>query len=67
VPTTTSQVAVSAGYYTTGDVVVSPVNLTSKTVTPTRETQKIAAGGEITTISCNDIPSTNTVDEYRSV
>jgi len=51
VPTTASQVAVSAGYYTTGDVVVSPVNLTSKTVSPTNETQKIVSGSEVTTIS----------------
>jgi hypothetical protein len=40
-PTTTSQIAVSSGYYTGGNITVASVPTQSKTVTPTSTTQNV--------------------------
>ena len=40
-PTTTSQIAVSSGYYTGGNITVAAIQTQSKTVTPTSTTQNI--------------------------
>ena len=59
-PSTTSQIAVSRGYYTGGSVTVAAVPTQTKTVTPTSSTQNVTpdSGKFLSKVTVNAIPST---------
>ena len=59
-PTTASQIAVSSGYYTGGNIMVAAVPTQSKTVTPTSSAQNIIpdSGKFLSKVTINAIPST---------
>ena len=58
-PSTASQVAVSSGYYTGGNVIVAAVPTQTKTATPTTTTQNITPdnGKFLSKVTVNAIPS----------
>ena len=59
-PTTTSQIAVSSGYYTGGNITVAAVPTQTKTATPTSTTQNITpdSGKFLSKVTVAAIPST---------
>ena len=59
-PSTASQIAVSSGYYTGGDITVASVPTQSKSVTPTSSAQNITpdSGKFLSQVTVNAIPNT---------
>lgn len=58
-PSTASQIAVSSGYYTGGNITVAAVSTQSKTATPTTSSQNITpdVGKFLSNVTVNAIPS----------
>ena len=59
-PSTSSQVAVSSGYYTGGDITVAAVQTQTKTVTPSSTSQNVTpdSGKFLSKVTVSAIPST---------
>ena len=65
-PSTASQIAVSSGYYTGGNITVAAVPTQSKSVTPTSSTQNITpdSGKFLSKVTVNAIPNTYVKPSY---